>query len=175
LYDLDRINNFIRFIRSNLSNLTQNLTLQQVIDFASINYFDKSENMKNKEEIKHDHPKSKNSFNKNHIDIYSIYPSNFQNFERTVKFNKNDDKDIIIKFSNELNNPKYKIDYSKNKGISRSKSYSKSISVNNKQKEDSSKINENDYDKIVNNNDINKIKKNNKLLELIVVRDFVLI
>ena len=170
MYNIDRINNFIRFIRSDMRNLTYNLSIIQVIDFASFNYFEKSDLKKinaKKHNNEYDSKEKTSIYEKNNESIYKMNPSILDNFERTIKFNKNDNNDIINKFSNELNNPLYKIDFSKNKGLSKSKSQAHSINFN--QNENGLKINEDDYGKIMVNNDLDKIKKNYKLLELIVV------
>lgn len=79
----------------------------------------------------------------------------------------------MSKFSNEFNNPKYKLDFNNtSKKIGPFRSISHTLTVFNKNKKNENKLYDIDQDKILNNNDLDKIKKDRKLLELIVVKYF---
>jgi hypothetical protein len=163
-YELERINNFIRFIKSDMSNLTLNLSLKQVIDLASFGYFDKKDEKKGKNNNTDEKNKSK-WHSKTNNEMFTNYRSSLENFEKSNKFNKNDEKDLISKLSDELNNPKFHVDINKTQGITRFKSLNNSFLIDHKKEMKSN----GEIDKNTNINDLEKIRKNNKLLELIVV------
>lgn len=160
------MNNFIRFIKSDLNNLSINLSLQQVIELASFNYYEKKEENKKNKKKNGNCDNSKHKLDEKINDIYSVYSSKLDNFEKSLKINKNDEKDIISKLSNELNNTKFQIDINKTQGVTRSKSQNSSQIFHNNTKETK---NNTEFEMFLNKNDVEKIKKNNKLLELIVV------
>jgi hypothetical protein len=148
-----------------------NLSLNQVIDLAGFNHFGKEEGKKKKfipiEERIPYNMSSKLSSPKKKKAFANPYPSDLSKFENSLKYNKNDEKDLIDKLSKEFNNPKYKVDNKKNQQIPRSKSYANSILLDNtRTTKDGYNFTENE--KIM-DNDLDKIRKNNKLLELIVV------
>lgn len=162
-YELDRINNFIRFVRSDLSALTLNLSLKQVIDLASFNYFEKKDEKNNKD--KREEKNTSKWQSKTNNEMFTNYRSNLENFEKKNKINKFDEKDLVSKLLNELNNPKFQVDITKTQGFSKFKSLNNSFLL---EPNRDMKI-ANESEKHMNINDIEKIRKNNKLLELIVV------
>lgn len=170
-YSLDRINNFIRFVKSDMSGLTMNLSLQQVIEFAGFGYFEKKSlnekktNQTHKPQANLQHSKDPQKYREKPYKGLS-YVNSLSNFEQSKKFNnKLEEKELIEKLTKEFDDPKFLFD-NKRDQFPRSKSYVNTFLLDQSKITKDGNILTTEFDKF---SDIDKIKKNNKLLELIVV------